>query len=326
MHARIDAIYRLSFAIVGDEADARDVTQETFIAAWRRFRELRDPDRFDAWLQRIAVNAARMTLRARGRRRVREIPSGDVAALATASDRRRRPAPIGRPRCGSRPHHDRPADDPGAPPPRGARRGRAGGDPRDPRRDREVATPHGSPSAPGRPRLPRSKRDDAARLGRRPARRGVPGAVRRVGAGRPREECPRADRRNLPRAVRRYACRSCLAARRRGGRGHPRRRHRDDRPGRWRPDRYVVYPAERGGVRILGSAGDPDRAGRSLRSSSTSRSSTSARRSRFGMPVSTSVRSRSWAGSRTAGRSLARRQTFSRSTRWSSSVRTSSCG
>ena len=87
MHARIDAIYRLSFAIVGDEADARDVTQETFIAAWRRFRELRDPDRFDAWLQRIAVNAARMTLRARGRRRVREIPSGDVAALATASDR-----------------------------------------------------------------------------------------------------------------------------------------------------------------------------------------------------------------------------------------------
>jgi RNA polymerase sigma-70 factor (ECF subfamily) len=87
MHARIDAIYRLSYAIVGDEADARDATQETFIAAWRRIRELRDPDRFDAWLQRIAVNAARMTLRARGRRRVREIPAGDVAALATAADR-----------------------------------------------------------------------------------------------------------------------------------------------------------------------------------------------------------------------------------------------
>ena len=87
MHARIDAIYRLSYAIVGDEADARDATQETFIAAWRRIRELRDPDRFDAWLQRIAVNSARMTLRARGRRRIREIPSGDVSALAAASDR-----------------------------------------------------------------------------------------------------------------------------------------------------------------------------------------------------------------------------------------------
>ena len=86
MHARIDAIYRLSFAIVGDEADARDSTQETFIAAWRRIRGLRDPDRFDAWLQRIAVNSARMTLRSRGRRRVREIPSGDVANLAGMSD------------------------------------------------------------------------------------------------------------------------------------------------------------------------------------------------------------------------------------------------
>ena len=86
MHARIDAIYRVSYAIVGDEADARDATQETFIAAWRRIRELRDPDRFDAWLQRIAVNSARMTLRARGRRRVREIPDGDVVALAAAAD------------------------------------------------------------------------------------------------------------------------------------------------------------------------------------------------------------------------------------------------
>ena len=86
MHARIDAIYRVSYAIVGDEADARDATQETFIAAWRRIRELRDPERFDAWLQRIAVNSARMTLRARGRRRIREIPAGDVVALASAAD------------------------------------------------------------------------------------------------------------------------------------------------------------------------------------------------------------------------------------------------
>jgi RNA polymerase sigma-70 factor (ECF subfamily) len=86
MHARLDAIYRLSFAIVGNEADARDSTQDSFIAAWRRIRELREPDRFDAWLQRIAVNSARMTLRARGRRRVREIPAGDVAGLAAVSD------------------------------------------------------------------------------------------------------------------------------------------------------------------------------------------------------------------------------------------------
>jgi RNA polymerase sigma-70 factor (ECF subfamily) len=92
MHARIDAIYRLSFAIVGEEADARDATQETFVAGWRRIRELRDPDRFDAWLQRIAVNSARMTLRARGRRRVREISAGDVASLAAVADQGSVPA------------------------------------------------------------------------------------------------------------------------------------------------------------------------------------------------------------------------------------------
>ncbi len=75
---RIDAVYRLSLAILGDEADARDATQETFVAAWRRIGSLRDPGRFEAWLQRIAVNCARMTLRGRRRRRVREIPSLDV--------------------------------------------------------------------------------------------------------------------------------------------------------------------------------------------------------------------------------------------------------
>jgi RNA polymerase sigma factor (sigma-70 family) len=78
VRSRIDAVYRLSLAILGDEADARDSTQETFVAAWRRIALLRDADRFDAWLQRIAINAARMTLRGRRRRSVREIPSDEV--------------------------------------------------------------------------------------------------------------------------------------------------------------------------------------------------------------------------------------------------------
>ena len=85
----MDAVYRLSFAILADEADARDAAQETFVTAWRGIGKLRDPDRFDAWLQRVAVNAARMTHRARRRRRVREIPSSRVTAVeglrATAS-------------------------------------------------------------------------------------------------------------------------------------------------------------------------------------------------------------------------------------------------
>jgi RNA polymerase sigma-70 factor, ECF subfamily len=70
---RIGAVYRLTLAVVGNEADAADATQETFIAAWRQVRALRDPARLEAWLSRIAVNAARMTVRGRRRRALREI-------------------------------------------------------------------------------------------------------------------------------------------------------------------------------------------------------------------------------------------------------------
>ena len=82
VRARMDAVYRLTAAILGDEADARDASQDTFVAAWRELPKLRDADRFEAWLQRVAVNAARQTHRARSRRRVREIPSSTVVALA----------------------------------------------------------------------------------------------------------------------------------------------------------------------------------------------------------------------------------------------------
>lgn len=92
VRSRIDAVYRLSLAILGDEADARDATQETFVAAWRRIASLRDVDRFDAWLQRIAVNAARMTLRGRRRRLVREIPSADMNAVAGPVPQERPPS------------------------------------------------------------------------------------------------------------------------------------------------------------------------------------------------------------------------------------------
>jgi len=73
VRSRMDAVYRLTLAIVGNEADASDATQDAFVAAWREIRSLRDGDRLDAWLSRIAVNSARMVARGRRRRGVREI-------------------------------------------------------------------------------------------------------------------------------------------------------------------------------------------------------------------------------------------------------------
>lgn len=88
---RIDAVYRVALAILGNSADARDATQETFVAAWRHLPGLRDLDRFDGWLHRITVNAAKMVLRhSRGVREIHLAPDSDYPAgsrpLAPASD------------------------------------------------------------------------------------------------------------------------------------------------------------------------------------------------------------------------------------------------
>lgn len=58
---RLDAVYMLALGILGEAADARDATQEAFVAAWRKLPTLRDVDRFDAWLDRITVNASDVT-------------------------------------------------------------------------------------------------------------------------------------------------------------------------------------------------------------------------------------------------------------------------
>lgn len=75
---RLERSFRTARAILGSDADAYDATQETFLRAWRELPRLRDPERFDAWLGRILVNACRETLRGRHRRLVREITASDL--------------------------------------------------------------------------------------------------------------------------------------------------------------------------------------------------------------------------------------------------------
>jgi RNA polymerase sigma factor (sigma-70 family) len=74
---RLERTYRTALAILGNEADARDATQETFVHAWRELPRLRASDHFDSWLRTILVNNCRKALRGRRRRLVREIAVGD---------------------------------------------------------------------------------------------------------------------------------------------------------------------------------------------------------------------------------------------------------
>jgi RNA polymerase sigma-70 factor (ECF subfamily) len=52
-------IYNYLWQMVRDEELAADLTQETFIRAYRSLAELRDPGAFQSWLYRIAVNLVR---------------------------------------------------------------------------------------------------------------------------------------------------------------------------------------------------------------------------------------------------------------------------
>lgn len=72
---QVDAAFRLAWAILGDETEAEDAAQEAFAAAWRKRDTVRDPASFDAWFQRILVNACRMRLRQRRRSPIRQIPT-----------------------------------------------------------------------------------------------------------------------------------------------------------------------------------------------------------------------------------------------------------
>jgi len=73
---RLAPTFRTAMAILGNEADARDSTQEIFLRAWRNLPELRDSDKFGAWFGRIVVNTCRSAIRSRRRRIVREISVG----------------------------------------------------------------------------------------------------------------------------------------------------------------------------------------------------------------------------------------------------------
>jgi RNA polymerase sigma-70 factor (ECF subfamily) len=65
----VDHLYATAVLILRDHSMADDATQETIVRAWRDLPSLRDPDRFDAWLRRLLVNACHDEGRLRRQRR-----------------------------------------------------------------------------------------------------------------------------------------------------------------------------------------------------------------------------------------------------------------
>lgn len=58
-----DKIYRLALKMVGNEQDAEDILQETFIKAMQNIDQFQGRSKVSTWLYRIAVNESLMFLR-----------------------------------------------------------------------------------------------------------------------------------------------------------------------------------------------------------------------------------------------------------------------
>jgi RNA polymerase sigma-70 factor, ECF subfamily len=58
-------VFRLALSVVGDQAEANEITQETFIAALRSLPSYQEKKSFKAWLYTIALNHSRSHLRKR---------------------------------------------------------------------------------------------------------------------------------------------------------------------------------------------------------------------------------------------------------------------
>src|SRR5947208_3224756 len=62
-HSR--SVFRLAFRMIGNEQDAEDVVQESFLRAYRQLGRFESRANFGTWLYRIAANCAVDMMRAR---------------------------------------------------------------------------------------------------------------------------------------------------------------------------------------------------------------------------------------------------------------------
>jgi len=74
------------YGMIGNRARAEELTQESFIRAFRALGSLRNPDQFSTWLFGIARNVVRESIKAKYRRG-EDVPLDDPVALSLADQR-----------------------------------------------------------------------------------------------------------------------------------------------------------------------------------------------------------------------------------------------
>src|SRR6476620_10335888 len=78
-------VYQYALAVLGNPTDAEDVTQQTFLNAYRAFQRGERPRKPHNWLIKIAHNVCRMRWR-QASRRLQEVPLDHVAEPVALDD------------------------------------------------------------------------------------------------------------------------------------------------------------------------------------------------------------------------------------------------
>src|ERR1700739_2869060 len=77
-HSR--SLFRLAFRMTGNQQDAEDVVQESFLRAFKQLAKLDERASFGTWLYRIAANCSLDLVRSRKRRSEHLAPPAELGA------------------------------------------------------------------------------------------------------------------------------------------------------------------------------------------------------------------------------------------------------
>jgi RNA polymerase sigma-70 factor (ECF subfamily) len=78
--------FRVAYGVLRHRQDAEDVAQEAFVKAYRSFSQLRDRERFRAWLVRMTWRLAIDRQRGDRRRMARETSNEEITAADTSDE------------------------------------------------------------------------------------------------------------------------------------------------------------------------------------------------------------------------------------------------
>jgi RNA polymerase sigma-70 factor (ECF subfamily) len=79
-HSR--SVFRLAFGMTGNEQDAEDLVQETFLRAYKQLHRFNGRAAFGTWIYRIGANCSLDFIRARKNRKEQPAPAGDESNVS----------------------------------------------------------------------------------------------------------------------------------------------------------------------------------------------------------------------------------------------------